>query len=85
MLFKPFKQSLYAAVIGSFLITAVITVWAYIENPGQVFKSDQHSNKTLLIDTALSWFWPLALFIFGVVYVVLLTKYILDAKYSRKE
>lgn len=49
---------LLIGTIGGAAITAVITVWEFIENPGGIFRTAQGVNWPFVFDTASSWFIP---------------------------
>ena len=40
------------------LVTAVFTVWNWLENPGGIFRDASGTNWGFVYDTASSWFLP---------------------------
>ncbi|MBE7216007.1 hypothetical protein MK852_16595 [Shewanella benthica] len=54
---------LLVGTLGAFLISAVITIWELIENPGEIFRNAQGVNWSFVFDTASSWFIPSFLYL----------------------
>lgn len=50
--------SLAAGTITAFIITSIITVWEWIENPSGIFHGKNGTNWSFVYDTAISWFIP---------------------------
>ena len=44
--------------ISASIITIIITVWEWIENPSGIFHNQNGSNWSFVYDTAISWFVP---------------------------
>jgi len=65
--FTEFGLAVGAAV--SVLVTTVVCVWEWAENPGGIFRDDQGTNWQFVFDTAWSWWVPT--FVYTVVAVSL--------------
>lgn len=44
------------------IVTLVITVWEWVENPGGIFYDGNSTQWSMLYDTAISWFVPTLLY-----------------------
>ncbi len=59
---KRIKKLLLASLtIGStsaFILTLIITIWEWIENPSGIFHNENGTNWSFVYDTAISWFVP---------------------------
>jgi hypothetical protein len=67
--------SLKFGLITALILTALVTAWEWIENPGGIFHNDNGTNWSFVYDTAISWFVPTFLnvtLISGLVYTVFL-------------
>lgn len=42
----------------SAIVTVIVVVWEWIENPGGIFHSEHGTNWQFVSDTAISWFVP---------------------------
>lgn len=45
-------------VLSAFVLTLIITVWEWIENPSGIFHDQTGTNWSFVYDTAISWFIP---------------------------
>jgi len=55
----------FGLLIGAFvsvLVTLIIVVWEWIENPGGIFHDENGTNWNFVFDTASSWFVPTFLY-----------------------
>lgn len=56
------KNSLAIAILVSFflasVVTVVITIWEWLENPSGIFHDQNGTNWVFVYDTASSWFVP---------------------------
>jgi len=55
------KLLLTSLTIGStsaFILTLIITIWEWIENPSGIFHNENGTNWSFVYDTAISWFVP---------------------------
>lgn len=67
---KYLVSSLLFGAAVAFTVTAVICVWEWIENPGEIFRGDNGTNWGFVFDTAISWLVPT--FFYAVVVALLL-------------
>lgn len=44
--------------IVAVLLTAVITIWEWIENPGGIYRGEQGTDWRIVYETAISWLAP---------------------------
>ena len=44
--------------LSAFVITLVITIWEWLENPSGIFHNEDGTNWSFVYDTAISWFVP---------------------------
>ena len=44
--------------ISASIVTIIITVWEWIENPSGIFHDQNGTNWSFVYDTAISWFVP---------------------------
>ena len=44
--------------VMSFVVTLIVVVWEWLENPGGIFHNENETNWGFVIDTAISWFVP---------------------------
>ena len=49
---------LLTGALISALVTLVITIWEWIENPGGIFHGTEGTNWNFVFDTAISWLVP---------------------------
>lgn len=49
---------LKAGAVMAVLVTAVITAWEWLENPGGIFHGPDGTNWSFVYDTATSWLLP---------------------------
>ena len=42
----------------AFIVTLVITIWEWIENPSGIFHNENGTNWSFVFETASSWFLP---------------------------
>ena len=49
---------LAAAAAVALVVTIVVTVWEWLENPGGIFRGEAGTNWGFVYDTAISWFVP---------------------------
>lgn len=47
-----------AGAIVSAVITLIVVLWEWLENPGGIFRNDQGTNWQFMFDTTISWFVP---------------------------
>jgi hypothetical protein len=47
----------------SLLVTAIVTAWDWIENPGGIFRDATGTNWQFIYDTAISWLFPTFLYV----------------------
>ncbi|WP_299790379.1 hypothetical protein [uncultured Shewanella sp.] len=67
---------LLIGAIVSVLVTLIILVWEWVENPGGIFRDQNGTNWSFVFDTASSWFVPTFLYtalIVALLYLVLYT------------
>jgi hypothetical protein len=50
--------SLTIGLTSAFILTLIITIWEWIENPSGIFHNGKGTNWTFVYDTAISWFVP---------------------------
>ena len=63
---------LVAGVIFAAVLTAVVTSWEWIENPGGIFHGPDGTNWAFIIETAVSWFVPSLLYGAGLATIIYL-------------
>lgn len=44
--------------IVSAIVTVIVVIWEWIENPGGIFRSQCGTNWQFVLDTAVSWIVP---------------------------
>jgi hypothetical protein len=44
--------------ISAFILTFIITLWEWLENPAGIFHNDNGTNWFFVYETAKSWFVP---------------------------
>ncbi|MGI9265524.1 MAG: hypothetical protein ACR2QU_11395 [Gammaproteobacteria bacterium] len=49
--------------VVSLLVTAFVTAWEWIENPGGIFRDEAGTNWQFVYDTAISWLLPTFLYV----------------------
>lgn len=47
----------WGAIVAT-LVTLVVTVWEWLENPGGIFRDEDGTHWGFVFDTAVSWFSP---------------------------
>jgi hypothetical protein len=47
----------------SLLVTVIVTVWDWVENPGGIFRDATGTNWQFVCDTAISWLLPTFLYV----------------------
>ncbi len=52
------RFGLVAGVVTATVLTIIVTVWEWIENPGGIFRDAAGTNWQFIFDTAISWFVP---------------------------
>ena len=60
------RSWLLGGIVGSFvgLMVAVgMTFVGWRQNPAGLFHSDQDTHWDIVFETALSWFWPIAIIV----------------------
>lgn len=62
-------SSLSFGAAVALIVTVVICVWEWIENPGGIFRGDDGTNWGFVFDTATSWLVPT--FFYAVVFALL--------------
>ncbi|TAA43649.1 hypothetical protein [Corallincola spongiicola] len=55
---KAIKHIFASSLLFAVLLTTVVTLWEWLENPGQIFRNEQGTHWQPLFDTAISWFLP---------------------------
>lgn len=55
---KSIKFGLLTGILVSALVTLVVTVWEWIENPGGIFRGTEGTNWKFVLETASSWLVP---------------------------
>lgn len=53
---------LLMGALVSVLVTSIIVVWEWVENPGGIFHDQNGTNWNFVFDTASSWFVPTFLY-----------------------
>lgn len=53
-----FSFSLYTGFSVAFLLTLIITLWEWLENPSGIFHNQNGTNWRFVFDTSISWFIP---------------------------
>lgn len=51
----------FGLVVGaavSFVVSLIMVTWEWLENPGGIFRNEDGTNWTFILDTAVSWFVP---------------------------
>jgi hypothetical protein len=54
---------LAVGVVVSFIVTLIIVIWEWLENPGGIFRSEIGTNWNFVFDTATSWFVPTFIYV----------------------
>ena len=49
---------LAAGFVVSFVVTIVVVIWEWLENPGGIFRGASGTNWEFVFETAISWFVP---------------------------
>ncbi|QQX78892.1 hypothetical protein JK628_15140 [Shewanella sp. KX20019] len=57
------------ASIFSAIVTLVIVVWEWLENPGGIFRGAGGTQWQFVYDTAISWFLPTFIYSIVVVFI----------------
>ncbi|MFT5788444.1 MAG: hypothetical protein ACI8SJ_000547 [Shewanella sp.] len=60
------------AGIFSVIVTLVIVLWEWLENPGGIFRGDNGTQWHFVYDTAISWFVPTLIYSLAVVFIAAL-------------
>ena len=47
----------------SSVVTVVVVIWDWLENPGGIFHSEIGTNWKFVFDTAISWFVPTFIYV----------------------
>ncbi len=47
-----------SGLVIAIVVTTVVTLWEWIENPGGIFRDDEGTRWNFVYDTAISWFLP---------------------------
>ena len=47
------------------VLTLVMTVWEWVENPGGIFRTTEGTQWGFVWDTAMSWFFPTLVYVGG--------------------
>lgn len=82
---KVFLFALYSSLIVATLLTAIVTIWEWLDNPSGIFYDQNNTNYQFLFDTALSWFLPTFIYMFilsAVNYLLLVAVKSLWVKYK---
>ena len=66
---KSMKFALMTGTLISALVTLVITVWEWIENPGGIFHGTEGTNWNFVLETAISWLVPTFIWATAVAFV----------------
>lgn len=53
----------------SAIVTVIVVIWEWIENPGGIFHSELGTNWQFVSDTAISWFVPTLVYVTVIVSV----------------
>ena len=53
----------------SAMVTAIVVVWEWVENPGGIFRTEIGTNWQFILDTAISWFVPTFVYVAVIVSV----------------
>lgn len=61
MAYRVFLAGSAAAVVAGLLVAIPMTVADWRLNPSGIFHNEQDTQWTVVAETALSWFWPVAL------------------------
>ncbi len=48
-------------LLAGLLVSIPITIADWRLNPAGIFRNDEGTNWTIVAETAISWFWPVAL------------------------
>ncbi len=51
------------AFVVSIVLTLIIVIWEWLENPGGIFHDQQGTNWHFVYDTAISWFVPTFIYV----------------------
>ena len=54
----PWWLGLAAGAVVSSIVTVIVVIWEWRENPGGIFHSETGTNWEFVVDTAVSWFVP---------------------------
>lgn len=60
------------AIIFSAIVTLVIVVWEWLENPGGIFRGAGGTLWQFVYDTGISWFVPTLIYSIAVVFIAAL-------------
>ena len=47
----------------SSLVTLIVVIWEWLENPGGIFRNEAGTNWKFIFDTAISWFVPTFIYV----------------------
>ena len=67
---KSIKFALLTGALWSVLVTLVVTVWEWIENPGGIFHGTEGTNWNFVLETAISWLVPTLIWATIVVFAI---------------
>ena len=58
--------------IVSAIVTVIVVIWEWVENPGGIFRSPGGTNWQFVLDTAISWIVPTFVYVTLMVSLLLL-------------
>ena len=65
---------------ASSVVTIVVVVWEWLENPGGIFRNELETNWKFIYDTAISWFVPTFIYLAVIASVVHLAWWIVSGR-----
>jgi hypothetical protein len=54
---------LAVGAVMSSIVTIIVVIWEWLENPGGIFRSETGTNWNFVFDTAISWFIPTFIYV----------------------